>query len=273
VTGDLVPILVIVIIAFVSLRFVENRMGHRLGEDSHNCEEEIRQLRAQLEAERLRNQEESRRKDQQIRDLEERVDWLVSQLQRAGIQVRDMEKALAALDRPRASVAPIAPLPPKPLLIVCGPDTAMCDLDRHALRRAGVSFQRIYHASKRLITDELRRRRQDGTLYPWLHVTAHAGEVGIELSDGLAEPTWWHEQLDGVQVIFLAACKSATVADELAGLCTVVFVQDEIDSQAAADFTYCFWRHMREHGDPQQAYRQAIAEVPAVAEFTDIRDS
>jgi len=266
--SETLTVLFIVSLAFIALRYVERRLGHRLGE-SNNCDDEIRLLRAELEAEHQRNRQEQERKDTRIRELERRVDFLVEQLQRSGIQIAEMERQLRdARHRPDAATIP---LPPKPLLIVCGPDTSMCDLDRHALRRAGISFQRLYHAGKRLISDELRRRRQDGSLYPWLHVTAHADDAGVMLVDGVAAPIWWHEQLDGVEVVFLAACKTATVADELAGLCTVVFVQEEIDSQAAADFTYGFWRRMREHGDPQLAYRQAITETPAVAEFTDIR--
>lgn len=202
-----------------------------------------------------------------ILELEHRVDFLVEQLQKAGIQIHELEVQLSLHP-------PIVPpsLPTKPLLLICGTDATMCDTDRHALRRAGVAFQRIYHATMRNIEDELRRRRQDGTLYPWLHITAHAGPEGVALADGLATPAWWNERLDGITVVFLATCQGGAIADQLAGLVrAVIFVHEEIGDRDASDFTYAFWRRMKEGVDPHQAYRQALLEAPQVAEFVDIR--
>jgi hypothetical protein len=258
--GSVFSVLVIVVIAFVGLRLIESRLGHRLFEsEAPDCEDEIRQLRAQLDEERERNRRENELKDTRIRELERRVEWLVGQLQRAGRVTEERPEPPAALP------------PAKPLLLVCGPDTEMCNLDRQSLRRAGISFQRLAPASKATVDDELRRRRQDGSLYWWLHITAHADDAGIALADGIAPPSWWSERLDGIKVVFLAACRTAAVADALAGLCTVIFVHEDIDNRDAADFTYAFWRRMREHGDPQAAYRQAILETPQVSEYTDIR--
>ncbi len=210
------------------------------------------------------NQERSYREQ-----LEERVDFLVSELQKAGARIRELEQT-ALLARPPDPAKPSA-LPAKPLLIICGDDQDLCTNDRQALRRAGVPFQRLTHATKQSIADELRRRRQSGNLYPWVHIPAHANAVGIALADGVAEPGWWHEQLDGIRVVFLAACQTSSVADVLAGLVTVVFVYEDIDDRDASDFTYAFWRRMQTNGDPVAAYQAAIIEVPTVAEFTDIR--
>ena len=261
--GSVMSVLTIVVVAFVALRWVEAKIGHLLFEPKQiDCEEEIRLLRTQLEEERERNRKANELKDRQIRELEQRVTWLVDQLRKTG----------QATDEPNGGKPVITPIPPaKPLLIVCGPDTVMCDMDRQSLRRAGVSFQRLYSASKVTIDNELRRRRQDGSLYWWLHVTAHAGEAGVALVDGIADPAWWSERLDGVKVVFLSACRTETVADALAGLTTVIFVHEDIDSRDAADFTYSFWRRMQEYNDPRQAYYQAIRETPQVSEFTDIR--
>lgn len=255
-------VLGIVVVAFALLRFVEYQIGHRLWDSEWgNCADEIRQLRERLDDERDRNQRESERKDRRIQELERRVEWLVDQLRQAGKTVED-HPVLAEVK---------ALSPAKPLLIACGSDMAMCNADRQALRRAGISFQRMYSADRASIDNELRRRRQDGTLYRWLHITAHADESGIALADGVADPAWWSERLDGIEVVFLAACKTATVADALAGLTTVIFVQEDIENRDAADFTYAFWRQMKEHGDPRRAYNQAIQDTPQVAEFTDIR--
>lgn len=261
--GSSIGSLLIVILCFVGLRIAERFIGHRLFEpEQPDCESEIQQLRLQLDEERERNRAESDRKDARIRELERRVEWLIGQLQRSG---QSFDSAIQHKTTSQLQ------MPTKPLLLVCGSDNAMCDMDRQALRRGGISFQRLYAATQATVDDELRRRRQDGTLYPWLHITAHADEHGIHLADGITTPAWWSERIDGIRVVFLAACNTETVADALAGLTTVVFVHEDIDNRDAASFTYAFWRRMREHGDPRQAYNQAIQETPQVAEFTDIR--
>lgn len=267
-------VLAIVIAAFAVLRWLERRWGHRFGE-ADPCEDRITALRMEMEhqrfldQQRIRELEEGRARDaERIAELTRRVDFLVSQLQVAG----DMRSRPDS--PPVGDPAPASPLPPKPLLLVCGPDPAMCELDRNALRRAGVIFQRLGNATRASISGELRRRRQAGTLYPWLHIAAHADARGVALADGIAGPEWWAGELDGVRVVLLAACQTEMVADALAGLVTVVFVSNaEIENRDAADFTYAFWRRMREHGDPVRSYQQAISEVPQVAEFTDIRVS
>lgn len=213
--------------------------------------------------------------EKRIHELEQRVDFLVDQLQKAGIRIRDLEtqNQLAIQPAPHpTTVSRETDAPIKPLLLICGENATMCDSDRLSLRRAGIGFQRLYHASKRTVDEELRRRRQDGTLYPWLHITAHAAADGIQLADGIADATWWNERLQGIYVVFLAACKTAAVADALAGLVkVVVFIHEDIGDRDASDFTYAFWRRMKEGADPHQAYRQALFEAPQIAEFVDIR--
>lgn len=255
----------LVIVAFIILRWLERRLGHRLGEGAPTRnEQQIAQLQKELDEQRARY-------ETKIEELEHRIDFLVGELQRAGIQIRDLERVVADKNRVNVANDDVSALPAKPLLLVCSMDETLCDVDRHALRRANISFQRLFRATKATIGAELRRRRQDGTLYPWLHITAHANEQGILLADGIADPTWWNENMDGIKVVFLAACQTATVADSLAGLVTVIFVLEDIEHGNAGDFTYTFWRRMKEHGDPRLAYRQAITEVPGLAEYTDIR--
>lgn len=252
--------IVLAILLFGLLRWLDRR-----GRGDHaDCDRQIAQLVADMEEQRQLY-------EKRIHELELRVDFLVEQLQRAGTKIKELERKSSQPAAPSEQrTVPELPLS-KPMLVVCGADATMCDLDRRSIRRAGIPFQRLYHATKPMVADELRRRRQDGTLYPWLHVTAHASQAGIELEDGIADPAWWHEHLDGVEVVFLAACETSAVADALAGLVTVIFVQEQIENRDASDFTYAFWRRMREHGNPRQAYQQAIAEAPQVAEFSDIR--
>lgn len=261
---EVVIALLVAVVAFVVLRWAEARFYQRTDNDHALCEQQIAHLTLEIEQQRQRY-------EQRIRELEQRVDFLVSELQRAGIQIKELERKTSVPAAPDQRTAPEQSLS-KPMLMICGADATMCDLDRRAIRRAGIPFQRLYHGTKAAVADELRRRRQDNTLYPWIHITAHAGAQGIALEDGIAPPSWWHEHLDGIEVVFLAACETSTVADDLAGLVgAVVFVQEPIENRDASDFTYAFWRRMREHGNARLAYQQAITEAPQVAEFTDIR--
>ena len=250
--GDVAVSFFLFCAAFIALRLWERRLGHRVGDPDHQrCDEEIARLNERFE-------EQKRRDSARIQELERRVDFLVELLERNG--------------QPASLPAPAQPERlAKPLALICGPDATMCDLDRQALRRARVPFQRLRAATRPSIDNDFRRQRQDGKMYPWVHVATHAGPSGIQLADGIAPPAWWNEMLTGVEVVLLAACSTADVADALAGLVTVVYVLEDIDSRDASDFCYAFWRQMREHRDPLRAYRQAIAEVPQVAEYTDVR--
>lgn len=209
-------------------------------------------------------------------EQQKQISFLVAALQKSGVIQNDLELQLRdaisrGSQRANLPVSLTGPVLLKPLLLICGADEIMCNNDRQALRRAGVTFHRLNLATKQLISDELRRRRQDNTLYSWVHVTAHAGPQGILLEDGIADPLWWGQNFDGVDVIFFAACKTSNVADQLAGLMHVVFMQADVDERDAADFTYAFWSAMVDKNNPADAYRTAVKMVPAVSEFVDYR--
>lgn len=215
-----------------------------------------------------------------IKDLTATVNTLRRQLDAADRRIEQIEaenirltQRVAELEA-QLKIAPLPSLPPKPLLIISGDDMDIFQRDRASVRRAEILFHRLVHATRASITAELRRRRQDNTLYPWILISAHAGPEGILLSDGIAPPEFWHNVLDGVKVIVLATCSSSTVADELAGLVeTVIWFSEDVDTQHAADFNYAFWRRMKMAANTHVVFADALREVPAVAEFVDIRTS
>lgn len=263
-TSDVITVCAILVGAFVLLRVAERQMGHRVGEpEISTYEAKIKRLSQEIGDQKAQY-------EQQIGELNRRIDFLIDQLLRAGLQIRELETRKDG-SYPVPSVPVVKRLPEKPLLLICGTEQSFCEADRQALRRTGINFQRLMATTKAGVISELRRRRQDDKLFPWIHVTAHATSDGILLSDGIAEPDWWNEQLSGVEVVFLAACQSSAVADALAGMVTVVFVLEDIENKNASDFTYAFWRRMDEHRDAIKAYRQAVIEVPQVREYTDIR--
>lgn len=263
----LVPV---VIAIYYIIRWSDEKLRQALGVDAESrFLEKIAKLQDAIdnqqashrrELDSIRREHESKLLEQK-HEFDRRVAWLVEQLQDEGAKVKALE-IQSARDHPL--------LPAKPLLLICG-ISQFCAQDRMAIRRAGIPFHRILDATKTKIEDEFRRRRSDGTLYKWVHVNSHASADGVQLSDGMASATWWNETLIGIEVLFLAACETVEIADALAGMMTVVSTTEEILDKDAADFTYIFWRQMREHGNPGRAYQEALLAVPQVSEFTDIR--
>lgn len=271
--NDLLIVLLLVG-AFIAIRFVEHQLGHRVGEGSYAAR--IYELERRIEAQRQDYEkklaDQKRDYEAQLLEQKQRIDFLIEQLQLSGVRIKELEKARDG-NNDKGKEAERDQESFKSLLLICGSSAEMCDLDRIALRRAKVSFQRLYHASRSMITDALRRRRQDGTPYRWVHVAAHADDAGVELADGMADPAWWNETMIGIELVFLAACRTAKVADELAGMVTVISVTEEIENEIAQEFAYSFWKHMARLDSARDAYELALAEVPEVQEYTEIRET
>jgi hypothetical protein len=216
---------------------------------------------------------------QTIADLTATVNTLRRQLDdsdRRIVALENENKVLASrikeLEAKEKQSLPI--LPPKPLWIIGGGDESIFARDQAALMRARVPFQRTRKATTKSILEEMRRRRLDGTMYLWVILSSHAGPEGIELCDGIAPPDFWREALTGIEVVMLAACSASTTADELAGLVKrVIYFTEDVANQDAADMNYAFWRRMLLGINVDQAYAEAVREVPAVASFVDIRRS
>lgn len=216
-----------------------------------------------------------------INDLTATVNTLRRQLDEADRRIRALEAENVRLETRVGELEtqlgqPVTtPMPTKPLLVISG-TSATFERDRAALRRANVPFHRLTQATQNSIRAEMRRRRQDGTLYPWVLISAHAGPDGILLADGIAPPAFWHEVLEGIQVVVLACCAASTTADELAGLVDcVIWFTEGVGNEDAADWSYAFWRRLYGEGQvrmtPLLAYTAALRDVPQVAEFVDLR--
>lgn len=269
--ADLLVWVAIGIIA-AALVYVARNVSKRLGGIVPREESivlELNELKATVNT--LRRQLDSA--EQRIRVLETENATLRDKVISLEKALQDKIAELAAMvateaERIRRNSAP----PVRPLLVIVGTEQKFFERDRSALRRAGVPFMRLSEATKESVRAELRRRRQAGDLYPWVLISAHGGPPGIELSDGIAGPEFWGSNLDGVQVVLLASCSSDTTADDLAGLVDcVVWFKESVGNQDAADFSYAFWRRMVAGAQPRVAFAESLHEVPAVAEFVDIR--
>jgi len=215
--------------------------------------------------------EDRNRDREQINLLQRRIQALEVQL--AIVTGKPLEE-IRNLDLPLKTKVPVLPkaLPVKPLLLIGGADEDLFNRDRQALRKARVKFQRLTQATRNDITKELSRRRLDSTLYLWVVISAHAGPEGILLTDGIAPPDFWSEQLEGIQLVLLASCSSATTADQLAGMVDmIIYFMEDVGRQDASDFMYALVRQLIDGTPPQLAYQKALEEVPQVSEFVDLR--
>lgn len=203
--------------------------------------------------------------EKRIKELEQRVDFLLEELTKTKMEIAALQKNTQAL---RQNATPPAPR----VLLICGSDDRFCNSDRQALRRANVSFERIASATKADILRELRRKREDANPWRRIHISAHASDEGILLADGMASPEWWNEALNGVTGIVLAACKTMSVADSIAGLVPyVVAIRENINNEDASQFTFSFWRAVADGMFIPEAFDRALAETPQVAEYVVLR--
>jgi len=197
----------------------------------------------------------------------------------ANRRIVELENTVAALQA-RISDLEIKEPPVKsrpalsvPMLQIVG-NEKFGEADRVAFRKAGIPFRRLNEATRSLISDELRRRRLDGTMYIWVTISAHIQPAGVILEAGsdTVPAAWWNEQLSGVEILLLNGCESIAVADDLVGLVGyVVSLAEAIPDDLAADFAYAFWRRVKAGDNAMYAFRRTIAQLPAVAEYADIR--
>lgn len=186
-----------------------------------------------------------------------------------------LDRSVVVPDLPIPITPEIAPIIKKkiqrPVLLVYGVEE-FGNQDRAALRKAGITFFRIKSASLDDLATELQRRRSDGTLYDIVHISSHGGDSGILMDTEVVNGERLAEVLSGVNGIFLGTCSNQKIADKLVGIVNyVIVVYEDIDTTLAADFVYEFYKRYKTDLDIVKAYEGAIAVMPHVAEFIDLR--
>lgn len=157
-------------------------------------------------------------------------------------------------------------------LLVCGGDVEICNLDRNALMRSGSEFRMLRGSTSGEFDAEIRRRRRDGTMYKNVHFAMHSDESGLLFEDGIVSGEWLADRLLGANIVFLAGCSSAKVADDISGVVEYVIVTyTDIENTLAADFVYNFWSSFVSGNTPEFSYREAIERTPQVKQYVDMR--
>lgn len=159
----------------------------------------------------------------------------------------------------------------KPSVVLCvivGTKEPLFTSDLAALRQVraqtGLDFQRIAPCSKGQFDDYFRRERSLKHPVTLLHISAHAGQAGVMLADGLVDGTWLSERLDGVEVLLLAGCNSDVVGDWLGVVPHVITLREEISGQDAATLTLHFWTGIGHGLNPDTALTMALDRCPPV---------
>ncbi len=163
-------------------------------------------------------------------------------------------------------------LPVRPLLVICG-DAEFCQSDLAEFDKIhDLWYTPLAAATKAMLDDEIQRRRQQGNLYPWAHVSAHGGPQGILLADGWAERSWWNVRFRGFEVMFLANCDGPGVGDMLFGIVEhVVVLYGSQESSYISQFAYWFWTDMLKNQNALSAYELACRNVPLLKNYSDMR--
>jgi len=166
----------------------------------------------------------------------------------------------------------------KSLLVVIGPDPNL-QIDLVALRKVkthtGLDFSRRLSATKEMLQADLSRARVAGSPIPYVHISAHMGPGGVQLSDGkggidLVGGAELSEILQDVQVLVMAGCESTVIGDLLGVVPYVITLKEEVTHTDAMNFTDVFWREIGSGATPDKAFYTAIDRVPAVSEFAEL---
>ncbi len=160
---------------------------------------------------------------------------------------------------------------PPPLLVCVGPDPALAyDLGmlRAVRQQTGLQFERLINCTMEDLVRTLRRKRAHQHAVRWLHLACHADADGVHFADGTADGEWLSAQLQGIEVLLLAACKGDRVGDWLAVVPYVVTLREEISHGDAGTLAHYFWRALAEGKPPDAALDGALERcAPVVAEF------
>lgn len=269
---DVVVIVGVVVVVLVAIRLFEQLWGVRVGpkRDIDNLNKRIQALEEQLEKERLDYKI-------QINGLRNQVSFLTLQYEESIKKLGNLEEREKALTAENESLRQYVPdlsfkVPAIPLLHICG-DSDFCSQDRVQLNRARIPYRALDNATQRDVEDEMQRRREDGTEYPWILVSAHGTKEGVHLSDGLARPHWWNQAIDAkTRLVVFANCEGPEVGDALAGVARrVIVMYGAIPTDDAAAFILALFRAKLRKQDADAAFLYARQQVPQIAPYVDIR--
>lgn len=260
--------IVLSLLFFVLLRYLEEAIKRYLL-SNNDVDAQTRLLK--IEIEYLRNQSTVQEK-KHAEEIEKLRKEYMHEIAKAEAYARYLMDEIQKL---KGSIRPEPVTTSDRLLLVCaaGQDSSICREDENAIIRAHMPYTRIINASLGLLSQEMQRRRFDGSIPKYMQLSGHAGANGFIFGAVTVSTYELTPVIQGVDTILLAGCSDVTVADHLIGAVrAVVSVREDVYSLDMANFTYSFWRAVVAGKSTSEAYEIAQLEVPAVAPFADYRE-
>jgi len=247
---------VVALLSVVALRYLERLVSVRIGPSAvpDNIQALIAQVgsdmqaRHKLEIDEMRSRYEAQlahgeRKIQELEaqletyerkayDLENRVNWLWSQLVAAGGKMPE-------------NLPPLPPTAPAPLPVIVLGIWPASDLsiraEIDAIFRSGIKYEVLdSNVTRSRLLAEVDRLKPG-----ILHVGAHATADGVQLDDGLSLLGWWRNlaALYPFSLVVLNACESLDIVDSMqdAGVTAVVGMRKGIGDRVAVEFARQFY--------------------------------
>jgi len=272
-----IPAVVTIVIYLASLYITRRFTVHApIVEERLYVDGIVRIIRAEYEEEIDKLKEDAKKAKKLFMDEIENLRLSSEQTQ------ADMQRTIDFLVR-ELSVAKIVPLiegsmTREDVLVVVGTEDTALKMDLMAVRRSGVRLSRLQPATKTSLETMLNRRRKNGTPIKYIHISAHAGPDGIELEDGLADPEWLADQMQGVTVLLIAGCRGENLGDWLAGIARYVITMSEpvrnTTTPGMSDigiFSEVFWRGIYNNRPVPVAFDEAIQMSPAwISEIAEL---
>lgn len=273
---DVLMAVTVAIFSVMALRFIEQKMRVRLGPIGYlsiekavevmknECDEKIKGMQAgyEIKIQALRLEYETK-----IQNLQAQIDFLLKTL-------TDRSSSGEHNWNGDGKVAVALPAPTtrqRQMLVVIGQDDTGLKMDFSVLRRARIPFTRLSPATLDSFEAEINRARRIGDPYAYIHISAHAGEDGVQFSDGLATPEWLAERLRGVEVVLIAGCEGTNIGDTLGGIAEYVItmaepVRNEQRRVSLSDigiFSEVFWSAVWDGKDARTAFYTALDRSPS----------
>ena len=243
-------------------------------------------LRAEARKDKGRLKTREERMLEEINGLKETVQTLLIKLNESQREIDSLEVRLKAALARITEVEimyeitpgqPVTRLSPKrklvrPLLVVCGPNTAIVGADLAVLDAIGLRYTRLLNATQTDVADAIGNARDDGRMYRWLLISANAGPQGVMLADGIAPADFWMRQVVGFEVVGIAACKGTNIADHLRDRVSFVwYFRENVPNDHANRFVQKFFQRLCSGEEPEGAFIACLDAVPEVASFAEYR--
>lgn len=253
------------IILFLVLGLVALISGAFFGSNDHS------QREAELIAEVALLRSEVEKKDLTIQDHKNRNRVLSERVEVLEARVRDLELILhGKTTRGQIDLSVLNP----PLLLIAS-DEYFQRQDEVALNKAKMPYRRIVGATRDKIEQELRKARQQKTMYRYIVFSAHSNTSGVKLADDTYLDAYWlNQNLIGAEIVVLANCKSSDVANGLINIVPyVISMLESIPTQASQSFIEVFWTNIVDGNDVEMAFTEALGVEPGIRSYAELNIS